>query len=70
MKRQRNLAQMREEKSLEKELNKMEASNLPDIPFKAIVIRMLNKLSENFKSIKKDIKTIKKEPLKNGEYDI
>ena len=31
----------------------MEASNLPGIEFKTMVIRMLKKLSENFSNIKK-----------------
>ena len=31
----------------------MEASNLPDTEFKAVVIRVLKKLSENFNSMKK-----------------
>ena len=37
----------------EKELNKMETSNLVDAEFKTLVIRMLNELSENLNSIKK-----------------
>ena len=32
----------------EKELNEVEPSNLPDIEFKYIVIRMLREFSENF----------------------
>ena len=50
-----------EEKSSEKELNEMEASNLSDTEFKAMVIRMLN-------SIIKDMKSIKKGPGRNEEY--
>ena len=42
-----------EEKSPEKELNEVEASNLSDIEFKVMVIRMLN-------SMRKDIETIEK----------
>ena len=68
VRRQRNMAQMKEQiKTPEKELNKMEASNLPDAEFKTLVIRMLNELKgrvdelgENFTNIKKDIGTIKK----------
>ena len=41
----------------EKELNKMEASNLLDINFKIVVIRMLKELSWNYNSMKKDIET-------------
>ena len=60
------MSQMKEEgKTPEKELNKMEASNLLDTKFKTLVTRMLNelrgrvdKLSENFN---KEIENIKKE---------
>ena len=49
------MAQMKEQnKTPEKELNKMETSNPPDAEFKALVIRMLNKLSDIFNNIKKD----------------
>ena len=48
------MAQMEEEiKTPEKELNKMEISNLSDAEFKALVIRMLKELSENLNCIKK-----------------
>ena len=41
-KRQRNMAQMKEQiKTPEKELNKIEISNLSDAAFKTLVIRML-----------------------------
>ena len=54
MRRQRNMTQMKEQiKTLEKELNKMEISNLSDAEFKTLVIRMLKELSEDLKSIKK-----------------
>ena len=44
--------QMKEEnKTPEKELNKMETSNLLEL--KILVIKMLNELSKNFNSIKK-----------------
>ena len=40
--RQRNMAQMKEQiKTEEKEINKMEISNLSDAEFKTLVIRML-----------------------------
>ena len=46
MKRQRNMAQMKEHiKIPEKELNKMEISNLSDAEFKILVIRMLEELA-------------------------
>ena len=45
MKRQRNMAQMKEQiKAPEKYLNKMEISNLSDAEFKTLVIRMLKEL--------------------------
>ena len=52
--RQRNMAQMKEQiKPTEKELNKVEISNLSDAEFKTLVIRMLKELSEDVNSIKK-----------------
>ena len=61
MGKQRNMPQIKEqEKSPETELNEMEVIKLPHRQFKTMVIRMLNKLSENFNketaSIKKDTK--------------
>ena len=48
------MAQMKEQiKTPEKELNKMETSNLSDAEFKILVIRMLRELSEDLSSIKK-----------------
>ena len=53
MGRQRNNPQMKEkEDSPEKELNEIEASNVSDIEFKVMVIRMLKELSENYIRIK------------------
>ena len=53
MRRQRNMAQMKEQnKTPEKELNKMEISNLSDAEFNTLVIRMLKELSEDLSSIK------------------
>ena len=47
------MAQMKEQiQTPEKELNKMEISNLPDAEFKTLVISMLKELSEDFNSIK------------------
>ena len=55
MRRQRNMSQIKEQnKTPEKELNKMETSNLLDAVFKTLGIRMLNELRENINSIKKD----------------
>ena len=53
MRRQRKMAQMKEQiKTPEKELNKMETSNLSDAEFKTLVIRMLKELSKDINSIK------------------
>ena len=54
MNRQRNMAQIKEQiKTQEKELNKMEISNLSDAEFKTLVIRMLKELSEDLNSIER-----------------
>ena len=54
LRRQRNMAQMKEQnKSPEKELNKKETSNLRDAEFKIRVVRMLSELSENLSSMKR-----------------
>ena len=54
MRRQRNKAQMKEQiKTTEKQLNKMERSNISDAEFKTLIIRMLKVLSEDLNSIKK-----------------
>ena len=48
------MAQMKEWiNTLEKDLNKIEISNLTDAEFKILVIRMLKELSEDLSSIKK-----------------
>ena len=52
MRRQRNMAQMKEQnKTPEKELNRMETSNLSDAEFKTLVIRMIKELSDDLQSI-------------------
>ena len=49
------MAQMKEQnKTPEKELNKMEISNLSDEEFKTLVISMLQELSGGLNSIKKN----------------
>ena len=54
MRRQRNVAQMKEQlKTPEKELNKMEISDLSDAESETLVIRMIKELSEDLNSIKK-----------------
>ena len=53
MRRQRNMAQMKEHiKTPEKELNKMEISNLSHAEFKTLVIRTLKEIGEDLGSIK------------------
>ena len=48
------MAQMKEQiKTPEKELNKMRISNLSDVEFKTLFIRVLKELSEDLNSIKK-----------------
>ena len=55
MRRQRNMAQMKEEiKTPEKELNELEISHLSDAQFKTLVIRMLKELSEDLNSIRNE----------------
>ena len=54
MKRQRNMAQMKEQnKTLEKKLNEMEINNPSDAEFKTLVIRMLKEHTGYFNKIKK-----------------
>ena len=54
IRREINMAQMKDQiKTPEKELNKMEKSNLSNAEFKTLVIRMLKELSEDLSSIKK-----------------
>ena len=58
MRIQRNMAQMKGHiKTTEKELNKMEISNLSDIEFKTLVIRMLKEPQQH-----------KKDPVRNEGY--
>ena len=53
MKRQRNMAQMKEQiKTPEKELNKKEISNLSDTEFKTLFLRMLKELNEDLNNVK------------------
>ena len=64
MRRQRNMAQMKEQiKTPEKELNKMEIS---DLSIKSLVIGMLKELSEDLNGIKQ-IKSEMKDTLINKE---
>ena len=53
MRRQRNMAQMKEYNKIpEKELNKMEVSNQSNTEFKTLIIRMLKGHSEDLSNIK------------------
>ena len=62
------MAQMEEQnKTPEKELNKMEISNLSDAEFKMLVIRMLRELSEDLSSIKKTQLEMKDSLTENKE---
>ena len=54
MRRQRNVAQMKEQiKTPEKELNEIEISTLSDEEFTTLVVRTLKEISEDVSSIKK-----------------
>ena len=54
MRRQKNMAQMKEQiRTPENKLNEIKINNLSDAEFKTLVIRMLKELSENLSSIKK-----------------
>ena len=75
----KNLQSKGMEDSPLKELTEMEASKLSDIEFKRMVIRMLKKLTDNYKewsencnSMKKEIETINKnqEDMKNTISEI
>ena len=52
------MAQLRKQKTLEK-VNKMETSNLLVAEFKTLVTRMLNELSEDLSTIKKNQSELK-----------
>ena len=59
MRRQRNIAQMKEQnKTPEKELNEMEIANQSDAEFKTMVIRMLKEFTEYSKNIREEMKVI------------
>ena len=60
MSRQRKIAQMKEQiKTPEKELNKMEISDLSSTKLKTLVIRMLKELSEDLSSQKGSVHSLK-----------
>ena len=67
MRRQRNMAQMKEQnKTPGKELSEMEIANLPDAEFKTLVIGMLRELIGDSTSLREEMKAmpseIKKKP--------
>ena len=71
------MSQMKEQnKTPEKELNKMHTSNLPDAEFQTLVIRMFNKLRERVNELivnfNKEIGNIKMEieNIKNNQSKI
>ena len=60
------MAQMKEQnKTLEKELNEMEISNLSDAEFKTLVIRMLTELVELHHKMKEEMKATQSEIKQN-----
>ena len=65
MKRQRNMAQMKEQiNTPEKEVNEMEISNLSYAKFKTLVIKTLKELIWYFNSIKKTQAEMKDKVIK------
>ena len=60
-----------QDKTPEKELNEMEASNLPDAEFKTLVIRMLNelkgRLEELGENFNKEVENIKENQSEMNE---
>ena len=60
MRRQRNMAQLKEQnKTPEKELNKMVVSKLSDAESKTLIIRMLKELTGYFNSTKRSLAEVK-----------
>ena len=60
------MAQMKEQNKItEKELNKMEISNLSEADFKTLVIRMFRELTEYGKHIREEMKATLSETKKN-----
>ena len=67
MRKQRNMSQMKEQdKTSEKELNKIEASNLPDTEFKNTGYK--DAQGTQWELQQRDSK-YKKEPVRNKEYN-
>ena len=62
MRRQRNMAQMKEQnKTPEKELSDEEVDNLSDVEYKTLVIRMLTEMVEYGHKIEEKVKATKSE---------
>ena len=60
MRRQRNMAQLKEQnKTPEKELNKMVVSKLSDAESKTLIFRMLKELTGYFNSTKRSLAEVK-----------
>ena len=60
LRRQRNIAQLKEQnRTPEKKLNEMEITNLSDIEFKTLVVKILKELTEYGSNIKKTQAEIK-----------
>ena len=77
LRRQRNIAQLKEQnRTPEKKLNETEITNLSDIEFKTLVVKMLKELTEYGSNMKKiqaeikvtlnEIKKIYREPTVKG----
>ena len=57
MGRQRNIPQVKkQDKSTEKELNEMQASNLPDTEFKMVVIKIFKELRRRINELRMSTK--------------
>ena len=68
MRRQRNMAQMKEQiKTTEKELSDEEIDNISDEEFKTLVIRMLTEVIELGHKMKEEMKAIQSEIKENTQ---
>ena len=68
MRKERNMAQKKEQiQTPEKELTKMDISNLSDAEYKTLVIRMLRELTEYGTNIKEEMKVTLSEIMKNPQ---
>ena len=68
MRRLKHMAQMKEKnKTLEKELNKMEIANLSSAEFKTLVIRMIREIMKYGRNTKEETKVTLSEIKKNPQ---